>query len=119
MRVQVAQLGQKLMSQAPTPSDAVESRDGRVDSVRYRVYTPKDASKQGPLPVGIWTHGGGWTMGDINDDDLLCRFVAEHIPSILVNVEYRLAPEHKAPTQLQDTLAVYEWVRLSSRCSWG
>ncbi|KAJ9636174.1 hypothetical protein H2204_005446 [Knufia peltigerae] len=119
MRAQVAELGQKLMSRAPTSSDAVESRDGYVESVRYRVYTPNDASKQGPLPVGIWTHGGGWSMGDINDDDLLCRFVAEHIPSILVNVEYRLAPEHKVPTQLQDTLAVYEWARQNAHSFGG
>lgn len=48
--------------------------------------------------------------GDLNADDLLCRIVAEHAPSIIVNVDYRLAPEHKVPTQLEDTLKVYRWV---------
>lgn len=94
----------------PPPSDATESFDGEVEGVKYRVYTPKEAAKQGPLPVAIWTHGGGWMTGDLNSDDLLCRVVAEHAPSIIVNVDYRLAPEHKVPTQLEDTLKVYRWV---------
>lgn len=39
----------------------------------------------------------------------VCRAVAEHTPSIIVSVDYRLAPEHKTPSQLMDTLKVYEW----------
>lgn len=108
---QYDQLVAALLPQLPPPSDAVESKDGEVDGIKYRLYTPKEASKQGPLPVGIWTHGGGWMTGDLNSDDLLCRVVAEHVPSIIVNVDYRLTPEHKIPTQLQDTLTVYRWVR--------
>lgn len=110
LRAQYDQLVALLLPQFPPPSDAVESKDGEVDGIKYRVYVPKEASKQGPLPVAIWTHGGGWVTGDINSDDLLCRVIAEHAPSIIVNVDYRLAPEHKAPTQLQDTLTVYKWV---------
>ncbi|KAL2441696.1 Versiconal hemiacetal acetate esterase [Exophiala dermatitidis] len=109
IRGQYEQLVQLLLPQLPQPSDAVESKDGEVDGIKYRLYTPKEASKQGPLPVGIWTHGGGWMTGDLNSDDLLCRVVAEHVPSIIVSVDYRLAPEHKVPTQLQDTLKVYRW----------
>lgn len=47
--------------------------------------------------------------GDLNTDELLCRVIAENAPAIIVNVDYRLTPEHKAPTQLQDTLNVYKW----------
>ncbi|KAK5189348.1 Telomerase-binding protein [Exophiala xenobiotica] len=111
IRAQTEQLIQILLPQLPPPSDAVESKDGEVDGIKYRLYTPKEASKQGPLPVGIWTHGGGWATGDLNSDDLLIRIVAEHAQSIVVNVDYRLAPEHKAPTQLEDTLTVYNWAR--------
>ena len=100
-----------LLPQLPPPSDAVESKDGDVDGVKYRVYVPKEASKKGPLPVGIWTHGGGWVVGDINTDDLLCRIIAEHTESIIVGIDYRLAPEHKVPTQLEDCLKVFKWVR--------
>jgi versiconal hemiacetal acetate esterase len=95
----------------PPPSDAVASSDGEVDGVKYRIYTPKEASKSGPLPVGIWTHGGGWMVGDLNTDDFLCRIVAENAPSIIISVDYGLTPEHKVPTQLTQTLSVYKWAR--------
>ena len=109
------QLVAMLLPQLPPPSDAVDAKNGDVDGIKYRLYTPKEASKSGPLPVAIWTHGGGWMTGDLDSDDLLCRLIAEHVPSIVVNIDYRLAPEHKAPTQLQDTLKVCRWV---SRHSW-
>merc|ERR1712000_799788 len=118
IRAQIQQLIQILLPQLPPPSDAVESKDGEVDGIKYRLYTPKEASKQGPLPVAIRTHGGGWATGDLNTDDLLCRIVAEHAPSIVVNVDYRLAPEHKVPTQLEDTLTVYNWATERNIIRW-
>lgn len=63
IRGQTDQLVAMLIPQLPPPSDAVESKDGEVDGIKYRLYTPKEASKQGPLPVAIWTHGGGWMVG--------------------------------------------------------
>ncbi|KAH7378188.1 carboxylesterase [Cadophora sp. MPI-SDFR-AT-0126] len=96
----------------PPPSDATTSVDGEVEGIKYRIYTPRDASKLGgPLPVAIWTHGGGWVTGNLDSDDLLCRIVAERAPAIVVNVDYRLAPEHPYPTPLEDTLKVYRWAQ--------
>ena len=111
IREQNDQLVQMLIPLLPPPNDAVASQDGEVDGVKYRIYTPKEASKSGPLPVGIWTHGGGWMVGDINMDDLLCRIIAENSPTILISVEYSLAPEKKVPTQLNETLSVYKWAQ--------
>jgi len=93
----------------PAPSPAVEAKDGEVDGVKYRVYTPVDAVKSGPLPVGVYTHGGGMACGNLDSEDILCRAVAEHTPSIVVSVDYRLTPEHKGPAQFMDSLAVYKW----------
>ena len=107
------QLVAMLLPQLPPPSDAVESKDGEVEGIKYRLYTPKEASKSGPLPVAIWTHGGGFMTGDLNSDDLLCRIIAEAVPSIVINVDYRLAPEHKWPTPLEDCMKVYKWVSSS------
>ena len=104
-----AGLAQQLSAAAPPPSDAVTAEDGTADGVKYRLYKPKGAS--GPLPVGIWTHGGGFMTGDLDSDDAFCRLVSEHAPSIIVNVDYRLTPEFKSPAQLQDTLTVYKWAR--------
>ena len=99
-----------LLPQVPPPNDAVETKDDSVDGVKYRIYIPKEAAKQGPLPVGVYTHGGGYMLGDLNMDDLLIRILSEHTPAIFVSVDYRLAPEHKWPAQLEDTLKVYKWV---------
>ena len=58
-----------LLPQMPKPSDAVSAKDGEVDGVKYRVYNPVEASKGGPLPVGVYTHGGGMMVGDLNGED--------------------------------------------------
>jgi hypothetical protein len=58
-------------------------------------------------------HGGGYILGDLESEDILCRAFSEQTNSIPVSVDYRLAPEHKHPTQLQDSLAVFEWVCIS------
>lgn len=95
------------MPHAPKPSENVTSQDGDVDGVKYRVYNPKAAS--GPLPIFIWTHGGGFMTGDLNSDDLLCRAISEHTQSVVVNVDYSLTPEAKWPTQLNECVKVYKW----------
>src|ERR1700710_736335 len=118
MRALTDQLVAMLMPQLPPPSDAVESKDGETEGIKYRLYTPKEAVKSGPLPVAIWAHGGGWMTGDLNSDDLLCRIVAEAVPSIVVSVDYRLTPEHKVPTQLEDCLKVYKWGSYSRHSSY-
>ena len=115
IKAQAEQLTQMLMPLAPKPSDAVTSKDGETEGVKYRVYTPTEAAARGPLSVGVWIHGGGWMTGNLDSDDLLCRVIAEHTPSIVVSVDYRLTPEFKYPTQLQDTLAVYRWVSTINR----
>lgn len=48
-------------------------------------------------------------LGDLNSDDVLCRVVAEHTNSAVVSIDYRLTPEHKWPTQLEDSMKVYRW----------
>ena len=107
IKKQYDDLVQMLLPQLPKPSENVESKDGEVDGVKYRVYNPKGAS--GALPIAVWTHGGGFMTGDLNADDLLCRVVSEHTNSVVVNVDYRLTPEHKWPTQLDDSVKVYKW----------
>ena len=94
----------------PPPSPNVDTKDGEVDGVKYRVYTPKEASGKGPLPVGVYTHGGGWLLGDLNGEDALCRAIAEFSPCIIVSVDYKMAPEVQWPVPLQDTLTVFKWV---------
>ncbi len=70
-----------------------------------RSFAPQDLETQdlsvagvaGPLPVVVWLHGGGWVLGNIETHDNVCRFLGVEGPLLVVSVDYRLAPEAKAP----------------------
>src|SRR5262245_36923398 len=58
----------------------------------------------------LYLHGGGYSIGSIDTHrDLLCRLCAASGASVLA-VDYRLAPEHPFPAQLEDALAAYRWL---------
>ena len=65
------QLVQALIPMMPAPNENVDVAEGDVDGIKYRTYVPKKGD--GPFPIGIWTHGGGYMTGDLNSDELLCR----------------------------------------------
>lgn len=76
------------------------------DDVRVRVYAPRT---DGPAPVLVYFHGGGWVSGDLDMHDATCRGLANGAPCVVVNVDYRLAPEHPFPTPLDDCYAATVW----------
>ncbi|MES2630166.1 MAG: alpha/beta hydrolase [Bacteroidota bacterium] len=77
-------------------------------SIHARIYTPKD--KQGPLPVIVYYHGGGYVIADINVYSASAQQLCEQAGAVVVAVEYRHAPEHKFPTAHNDSFAAYKWV---------
>jgi acetyl esterase len=91
--------------------DIAEVRDLEVASpagaVPVRVYRPGDG---GSLPVVVFFHGGGWTIGGIDEYDPIARRVANASGALVVSVGYRLAPEHPHPAALDDCWAVTTWV---------
>lgn len=72
------------------------ARDGYAMPVR--LYAPSDEV----LPVLLFFHGGGFTVGSIATHDILCRVLSEKSGCAVVSVDYRLAPEHKFPTASND-----------------
>jgi versiconal hemiacetal acetate esterase len=60
--------------------------------------------------VGVYAHGGGFVLGNLDGEDPFCRAVVENVNTILVSIDYRLAPENKAPAQLDDFLNGFQWV---------
>jgi acetyl esterase/lipase len=54
-------------------------------------------------------HEGGWRMGDLTDEDLNCRMFARDLDAVCVNVDYRLAPEFKFPTGVNDAYDAVKW----------
>lgn len=96
----------------PEPVAAVQDMtiEGPGGRLGVRVYTPADAG-EGPLPVVLWIHGGGWVLFDVETYDASCRGVANKTGAVVVSPEYRRAPEHVFPAAHDDVLATYRWLR--------
>ena len=77
--------------------------------IPVRVYRPKDAP-DGPLPVVAWFHGGGWALGSLDSFDPLMRGLTNASGALVVNVGYRLAPEHPFPAALEDAVCAARWL---------
>ncbi|KAF5623083.1 sterigmatocystin biosynthesis lipase esterase STCI [Fusarium sp. NRRL 52700] len=108
MRTQFSGLGSLIASQAPPfPENKLKISDGEVDGVPYRTYRPLHSEAK--LPIGVFYHSGGFVVGNLDSEDGFCRYTALNADVVIVNVGYRLSPEHKAPTHLEDAVTLYEW----------
>lgn len=83
----------------------VEGPDGDVP---VRVYTP-DGAVNASRGVLLWIHGGGWMLGDLDTADATCRALANRAEAVVVSVDYRRAPEHRAPAALEDCSRALQW----------
>ena len=81
---------------------------GPHGDVPVRVYVPV-TDDAGPLPVCMWFHGGGWVIGSVETNDATARALANAAGTIVVSVDYRLAPEHKFPIPFDDSYAATVW----------
>ncbi|KAI0730944.1 Alpha/Beta hydrolase protein [Earliella scabrosa] len=61
-------------------------------------------------PALVWFHGGGMAVGGLYSDDVQLRSVCVELQLVIINVDYRLAPEHKFPTAFEDCYAAVRWV---------
>jgi acetyl esterase len=84
--------------------------EGAAGPIPLRLYRGRGAEKGKPQPALIYFHGGGWVIGDLESHDQLCRALANAVPSIVVSVDYRLAPEHKFPAAAEDAIAATRWI---------
>jgi acetyl esterase/lipase len=88
----------------------IASRDGHLNLARVYRQTRIKAEF---LPLYIYVHGGGFVTGSVETDDASCRAIAAAVPVVVLNVEYRLAPEHKFPVGFQDCHDIVKWVGVS------
>lgn len=111
----------------PTPTDAVlklmKKQDkkgpeevGNVDNITIeissgkldaRVYQPEG---DGPFPVILYIHGGGWVIADLDVYDSSPRALCNAAKAVVISTHYRQAPEHKFPAAHEDVYSVYKWV---------
>jgi acetyl esterase len=78
-------------------------------SITARIYA-REPRTDGSLPVIVYYHGGGFVLGSLESHDGECQALAARVPAIVVAVDYRLAPEHRFPTGVDDALAAFRWV---------
>jgi acetyl esterase len=85
-------------------------QDGRISVsggfVPYRLLTPTPD----PKGVLIYYHGGGWVIGHLPDFDTLGRILADRTGCAVMLVDYRMAPEYRFPTAVDDSWAALRWV---------
>lgn len=81
--------------------------DGLTD-IPVRVYWPPVVRDN--LPVVVYYHGGGWSLGGLDTHDPVARAHAVGAQAIVVSVDYRLAPEHPYPAGIDDSWAALRWV---------
>lgn len=79
---------------------------GSECEIPARAYSPKNHSEGGV----IYFHGGGFVIGDIESHDPFCRMLANASRSVVISVDYRLAPEHKFPAAVTDAFDATSWV---------
>jgi acetyl esterase len=65
---------------------------------------------QGPAPAMLYLHGGGFVIGSLETHDSLCRQLALRSGGAVIALDYRLAPEHRFPTAVDDAWAALQWL---------
>jgi acetyl esterase len=82
---------------------------GPTGVIPARHYRPPGGGSAAPLLV--FYHGGGWVFGDLDTHDSACRLICRDAGVHVLAVDYRLAPEHRAPAAVDDAYAAYRWAR--------
>ena len=116
--VEAARRGLRELPRRPLHPDLrVENHhiDGPAGPIPVRVYWPEvhapdEVAGVRPHPVTMFFHGGGFALGDLDTHDVTAREHAVGANSVVVSVDYRLAPEHPYPAAVEDAWAATRWV---------
>lgn len=101
-------MGAEILDLPRAPLARVEDLQvpGPAGPLDARLYAPSTAS----LPVLLYLHGGGFTIGSIETHDSLCRQLALRSGAAVISLDYRLAPEHAFPAAVDDCWAAMRWL---------
>ncbi len=106
-------LGGAVSRPEPPEMAAVQSLNapGPHGEIPLRVYRPLTLGKaNGLAPCLVFFHGGGWVIGNVDSHDVVCRTLANDGQLVVISVDYRLAPEHKFPVAVEDSVAATDWI---------
>ena len=108
-----AYLQRRSLSQPPSEAVA-HTRDHTLThsgvEIGIREYRPKGIPADAVLPALLFFHGGGWTVGDLDTHDTVCRSLCNASDSAVFAVDYRLGPEAPFPAAYEDALAAFAWL---------
>ena len=90
----------------------IPARDGAQLAARLYADQPRGDAVAG-MPLLLYLHGGGFTIGSINTHDILCRELARLSRCMVVSLDYRLAPEYQFPTAHNDAWDALQWLSLN------
>lgn len=99
---------QRLSSVLPKDEESekyLEIQDGKIANIPVRIYKPKIHGNKMTTGV-VYLHGGGFTIGSVDQFHPFTLRLAKEANVVLVAVEYRLAPKHTFPAQFHDAYAV-------------
>jgi acetyl esterase len=92
----------------PEPVGAVADLQIEAEvPLRARHYAPLETG--GADPLLVFFHGGGFTYGDLDTHDGVCRLLCRHAGAHVLAIDYRLAPEHPFPAAVEDARAALSW----------
>ena len=95
------------LPRAPLPRVEEVEVPGAEAALPARLYAP---SEDAGLPVLLYFHGGGFTIGGLETHDSLCRQFALRSGAAVLALDYRLAPEHRFPAAVDDCFAAMHWL---------
>lgn len=88
----------------PMPARTVDATvDGPHGDIPVRYYYPTVAEN---VPAIVYVHGGGFVLGNLDTHDRITRIIAEKTGAVVVAVDYRLSPEAKFPSAVEEVAAV-------------
>ena len=100
----------------PLPVARVEERTmpGPGGPIRLRLYWPNASGAGGPVPAIAYYHGGGHVIGSLDTHDFIARNLCAGAPAVVASVDYRMGPEHKFPSAVDDCFAALQWVHANA-----
>ncbi|KAH8799082.1 alpha/beta hydrolase fold-3 domain protein [Xylogone sp. PMI_703] len=117
IREAVTEMRQARETEVSTIENGVEVTEIEIPGqegvrIRLRVYFHSKGGAEGSMkiPIVLYFHGGGWMVGNLESEDLTCRSLCVKGPVVVVNVDYRLAPEYPFPAAIDDALHSLQWV---------
>lgn len=100
---------------SPPAPDVLEIKDIEIPvsnyNIKARYYRGINNNADSILPVTIFFHGGGWVIGDLDTHDVVCRQLANQGKFDVIAIDYRMGPEFRFPTAIDDAINSINWVK--------